>query len=597
MDALEARFARRGRVAWAIVALALAIAAPQARAKPEDRRDLGGRCLACPSFDFGPFTPTANWQTHAAVLSGPGDCNRYQFAVVAGHRYEVSTCAPGSADFDTTLNARDGVTCVALGTSDDFCGLQSYLQVIARGDGDFNVAVRGFGTAFGAYVLAFRDTGPTPICPSCAEPRATLPLATVDCQCIPIATTRDCTIDYLALPLVRGRSVTIGFCSCPGAGADGNSTLVLVGPNCGTAVAESDDSCGVGAQIAYTATVTGVFKIAVAEVNGFPMTGTLCYRIVPPRVVTIMPASGPAGSVGCSRSETFTATTQSAGPVTWAWTITPPPGGSAVPRSGTSITPTGTLNFTSRLTGSCAANLFNISVSAANPSATDYGGETYTLRDVTPPRVRPPASQTVACTSPVPGGAPVVLDNCDRSPTVTMTETTIPGSCPGNRVIRRTFVATDCAGNASAPAVQVITVRDTVPPRLTPDTAMQRCLDPPNGYMACYTQSDFAPGLTDGCSPPLTWRFVAIVDSEAGVPPPCNTTEPPDFTIAADGGSFCVRAELCVDDSAVSAGRRYTVLATATDACGNTSAPTPVTSILVPTSDGDRTGCRTAPPP
>ena len=62
---------------------------------------------------------------------------------------------------------------------------------------------------------------------------------------------------------------------------------------------------------------------------------------------------------------------------------------------------------------------------------------------------------------------PVVNDNCDDAPTFETTTEIIEGSCTGDYQIKRTFVATDCAGNQSEAQVHITHVYDTTAPEFT----------------------------------------------------------------------------------------------------------------------------------
>ena len=74
-----------------------------------------------------------------------------------------------------------------------------------------------------------------------------------------------------------------------------------------------------------------------------------------------------------------------------------------------------------------------------------------------------PADLTIACTEALPQNRPSASDNCDGTVEVREAQTTEPGDCPGNYVVKRTFTAVDKCGN-EAVATQVVTVRDTEAP-------------------------------------------------------------------------------------------------------------------------------------
>jgi hypothetical protein len=62
-------------------------------------------------------------------------------------------------------------------------------------------------------------------------------------------------------------------------------------------------------------------------------------------------------------------------------------------------------------------------------------------------------------------GEPTVDDNCDGNPTVTYSDTIIPGACPETFTIEREWTVTDFCGNSTS-QTQTITVIDTTAPQL-----------------------------------------------------------------------------------------------------------------------------------
>ncbi|MEZ4950503.1 MAG: hypothetical protein R2784_14120 [Saprospiraceae bacterium] len=63
---------------------------------------------------------------------------------------------------------------------------------------------------------------------------------------------------------------------------------------------------------------------------------------------------------------------------------------------------------------------------------------------------------TIECDQPLPTDEPTATDNCDNNVNITLVDTEVPGSCPQEKVITRTWTATDACGNAST-ASQIIT--------------------------------------------------------------------------------------------------------------------------------------------
>lgn len=72
-------------------------------------------------------------------------------------------------------------------------------------------------------------------------------------------------------------------------------------------------------------------------------------------------------------------------------------------------------------------------------------------------------------------GSAFASDNCDPAPVVTYSDSQVAGACPQERVITRTWTATDACGN-TATCTQIITVEDNTPPAFTytpPDVTIE----------------------------------------------------------------------------------------------------------------------------
>ncbi len=98
--------------------------------------------------------------------------------------------------------------------------------------------------------------------------------------------------------------------------------------------------------------------------------------------------------------------------------------------------------------------------------------------DEEPPVLICPPDTIVECdTEPGIFGYPEVYDNCDPDPAVEYRDEIEIGSrCPQDRLIRRTWIARDAAGNVSA-CMQRIAFIDTTPPVITaPDTVDIDCV-------------------------------------------------------------------------------------------------------------------------
>lgn len=99
-------------------------------------------------------------------------------------------------------------------------------------------------------------------------------------------------------------------------------------------------------------------------------------------------------------------------------------------------------------------------------SNTDSVVQTIEVVDTTPPVLTRPADLTIECDEsehPSNTGYATASDNCDGSPVISYSDFEIPGGCPQEKTILRTWTATDGCGNSSS-GVQTIEVVDTTPP-------------------------------------------------------------------------------------------------------------------------------------
>jgi hypothetical protein len=90
-----------------------------------------------------------------------------------------------------------------------------------------------------------------------------------------------------------------------------------------------------------------------------------------------------------------------------------------------------------------------------------------TVNDIAEPSLGnlPPATVSVECSEEVPAVAPVTYtDNCQGTVNFDFSEVEVPGTCPNQYQIVRTWTATDFAGNTTQ-FVQTITISDTEAPQ------------------------------------------------------------------------------------------------------------------------------------
>jgi hypothetical protein len=254
--------------------------------------------------------------------------------------------------------------------------------------------------------------------------------------------------------------------------------------------------------------------------------------------------------------------------------------------------PNPSINLSETITpGSCPGNYVITRTWTATDwcANSDSAVQTVTVQDTTAPTLAGvPADITVECDAvPEPPSTITASDNCDPAPGISFIEDLIPGDCPGNYSLIRTWTATDWCSNSNSEE-QVITVQDTTPPVIDDSDTFTHCIWPPNHWYVCFDSSDFSPAITDNCSEPVTWDFVG-----------CESDQPEDglgdghtfndCVISPDGKQFCVRAERAGGDPA---GRHYSVAIVATDACDNSTDSVSIGYIYVPhdMSDHDE-GC------
>jgi hypothetical protein len=131
---------------------------------------------------------------------------------------------------------------------------------------------------------------------------------------------------------------------------------------------------------------------------------------------------------------------------------------------------------------------------------TDAGQEatctfTVTVIDNEAPVITCPADASFECALGDAGTATAV-DDCDPNPSVTPSDQEVPGDCPQERTILRTWTARDACGNEST-CVQTIQIVDTTPPRITcPADASFECVLGDAGTATAVDDCDPNPSVT-----------------------------------------------------------------------------------------------------
>jgi len=245
------------------------------------------------------------------------------------------------------------------------------------------------------------------------------------------------------------------------------------------------------------------------------------------------------------------------------------------------------------------------------------------IHDDVAPVMTCPIDVTVECgqsTLPISTGTATATDDCQVDLVISSSDATIPGSCPQELTILRTWSTTDDCGNTSS-CVQTISVVDTIPPTFSLACQLTMDFNTSDGYI-CPGQGQISlvpgqivgedeawtignivlPGLDgclfDNCSNPDS--LVARVDSIIITGDACDRTFTVYFTIIDQCGNESVTEFVCIsilhddvapvmtcpidvtiecDESTLPA---FTGSATATDAC-NPPATISSTDQIIPT--------------
>ncbi len=244
-----------------------------------------------------------------------------------------------------------------------------------------------------------------------------------------------------------------------------------------------------------------------------------------------------------------------------------------------------------------------------NCGNTSSASRTFTSSDnINPMLVNVPENAVLECGQPVPDAVVSATDNCDGSPMVSMSASTVPLACGYSMI--RTWTATDACGNTSS-ATQTTTFVDTTPPVIgnLPSAASMSCGEIPVASNFDVTATDNCVGeisITStfadagvGCNMTRTITWTATdacgnfsnasrTFSTSDNAPPVISGLPTNTTIACgalpEGGSLPVIAtdncdptvsiQFTQNDEFVGCNKTRTITWTASDACGNSSSET-----------------------
>ncbi len=183
-------------------------------------------------------------------------------------------------------------------------------------------------------------------------------------------------------------------------------------------------------------------------------------------------------------------------------TIPPPAAVTATDNCLGAVTPVLTEISSQTNNGTCNDATYTITrrwIATDACSNADTFTQVINIEDLTPPSFDIPADTVINCDANTDtlalGGISNIVDNCGSVNTVQFTELIIPGTCPQERTIQRTWTVRDACLNQFG-QTQIITVQDTTPPTAVfpPDTTLN-CL-----ATAANPLTAGAPtGLTDNC--------------------------------------------------------------------------------------------------
>ncbi len=215
--------------------------------------------------------------------------------------------------------------------------------------------------------------------------------------------------------------------------------------------------------------------------------------------------------------------------------------------------------------------------------------------DSAAPTIVCPAPATVNagtnCTATADLRSKVVVSDNSAAPVI-ITQTPSPVTPLGLGTHTLTFVATDAAGNQSAPCTTTVTVVDVMPPIVTSVTPSKKQLWPPNEKMVPITISATA---IDNCSSTFGCEIVSVTSNEDGKDDDDDDHDnwksdkkSKDWEITGP-----LSLKLRAERSGKGSGRFYTITVRCKDAAGN--AATSVTTVFVPKDKNDlESGFRTS---
>ena len=342
-------------------------------------------CRICPEYDRL-ITPATVWKidTGSHVANG---CISYRIPVTTGNRYIFKTgCGDGaSANYDTYLELNNYQNCSQITYNDDGCELnRSKIEYTADFTGYVYLKVKGFGSVFGFYSLAYKYLPPCIGCPGFDYEIAPVAAWTTHSASI---TANGCRIYKFSATL--GTSYTFKTGCGDGGTSNFDTFLELDNPNCG-ALAFDDDACEFNrSKIEWVAPYSGNFYLKVRGASGALFgTFTLAYAtcITPGHPGTIIGNNNPC----FLSSQTYTVLNVPG--TTYTWTF--PPGWIVTQGGNTNSV---TVTVAGEIPGDIQVTPTN--GCGSGPTSTGYG--------VTPKYAPGPAGDITGSTTPCQGTSQV----------------------------------------------------------------------------------------------------------------------------------------------------------------------------------------------
>lgn len=338
-------------------------------------------CGTCPTYNFGPYTPNASWQTHSSSIVSTG-CKIYAMNLTAGLEYVFKTgCADGAtADFDTYLELYDAA-CANVAFNDDGCeSARSTITYTAPASGTYYLKARGYGSNFGNYTMAYRCTPPAnDLCANAISIGAAVPYTSAIIN--NTAASDDAPVTTCDGPYKNVWWTVTGVCgtmtanTCTG-NTNFDSEIAVFTGSCGsmTQVGCNDDACGVQSSVTWNATAGTTYYISVGSYYSSGSTGNLQLNVTAiTNILSVEPTSISGTASLCpGASSTLTAVGGSDGTGAVLEWFTGSCGGTpAGTGASITVTPTSNTTYFVRRAGTCNTTACaSLAVSVNYPSAT-----------------------------------------------------------------------------------------------------------------------------------------------------------------------------------------------------------------------------------